>query len=66
MAAPRFCPFCGKTDSEVTLAEFEGHKRHVECFGCGAKGPLAETEDQAVDLWNAPRYTAVLPGRTEA
>lgn len=59
MASPIHCPFCGNTDSEVVAAEFEGYKRRVECFSCGATGPLGETEDQAVELWNAPRYSAM-------
>lgn len=60
MAFQDFCPFCGETDSEVVAAEFEGYKRRVECFSCGATGPLGETEDRAVELWNGPRYMALL------
>jgi Lar family restriction alleviation protein len=52
MATPTSCPHCGKTDSEVVAAEFEGDKKRVECFSCGATGPLGNTEDDAVALWN--------------
>ena len=48
------CPFCGSKKSLCT-----GHYGHMdpkpwraECMTCGATGPWASTEQEAMDAWN--------------
>lgn len=46
------CPFCG---GDQTTTWHIGHLINpwvVECWDCGARGPRAETEAEAVDKWN--------------
>jgi len=45
----KFCPFCGNVDQETfTILDFE----RVECYQCGAVGPLRDEPDEAVEAWN--------------
>lgn len=46
------CPFCKKF---LTMTWHIGHFSKpwvVECYACGAQGPYASTEDEAIELWN--------------
>lgn len=46
------CPFCGH---KGTMAWYIGNFFKpwlIECNNCGARGPYAETEEEAVELWN--------------
>ncbi len=48
----RACPFCGKY---LTMTWHIGHYDKpwiVQCYACGAEGPRAKTEEEAVELWN--------------
>lgn len=49
------CPFCGDSDLEIIESEFEdiqdGEGLTVYC-DCGAQGPAAKTEDEAILKWN--------------
>jgi len=53
------CPFCGQSKMErATLAAIEGDPRphQIVCRRCGARGPTAWDEEEAVKWWNrAPR-----------
>ncbi len=45
------CPFC-----ESGMLPIRSHDEvgpAVVCQGCGAVGPIARTDDEAVALWNA-------------
>lgn len=53
--APLYCPFCGKGDCYV----YQHPKAfNVNCDGCCAAGPAADTEEEAVTLWNTRAPTA--------
>ena len=53
------CNYCGNTiagsvkvDEELaSIGSFQGLFQ-VHCYMCGAKGPVKETEEQAIDAWN--------------
>lgn len=52
------CPFCGEStaeigDSEVPKLNNRGAKQAVFCPECCCEGPVADTESQAMDNWNA-------------
>lgn len=50
------CPFCGHTASVLHDTDEEGDDCYwVECDNCGAIGPTADNEDEAVENWNARR-----------
>lgn len=55
MSEQKACPFC-KMDKLYTADEWKTDsydKQHfVECGNCGARGPLADTLDEAWRLWN--------------
>lgn len=44
------CPFCGNAVDSVALEDDYGN-RNVRCR-CGARGPSADNEREAIDLWN--------------
>jgi len=44
------CPFCKGEEIKLKKAEIMNH--FVACASCLADGPLAHTEERAVDLWN--------------
>lgn len=47
------CPFCKHTESGIEKrVEFSNKPLHVECYACGARGPMASTPDEAAELWN--------------
>lgn len=51
------CPFCGEEDVELADSEVPtihgGKKVAVFCHGCFCEGPVAQSESDAVNLWNA-------------
>ncbi len=50
------CPFCGDSELEIIESEFEDDQDDegltVYC-DCGAQGPAARTEDEAILKWNS-------------
>lgn len=46
----RECPFCECTESCVVTSGT--HEYFINCFSCGAEGPVGKTEDEANRLWN--------------
>ena len=56
------CPFCLSDDIQ-TATDYYTYGAHkceyifAYCPDCGARGPMAKTEDEAVSFWNdRPRY----------
>ena len=49
-------PFCGDSELEIIESEFEDNQKGegltVYC-DCGAQGPAAKTEDEAILKWNS-------------
>lgn len=45
------CPFCGGLDIQVYEGIYDGLHIVVYC-DCGAQGAAAETEAEAIALWN--------------
>jgi Lar family restriction alleviation protein len=50
------CPFCGK-DEQMWQWDSPRHGRiaHVMCTACGAIGPRARTDIEAVRKWNTDK-----------
>lgn len=46
------CPGCHETDNIQVMFTVQGQDYYVHCNNCGATGPHAGTEDQAVHRWN--------------
>lgn len=50
------CPFCGAKWNRLFVVENEIGWFYVECSandnGCGAEGPIAISEDDAINAWN--------------
>lgn len=51
------CPFCWNTDMHLHKTDRAFGKRisdqyHVVCTGCAAFGPLQNTVEKAIELWN--------------
>lgn len=46
------CPFCER-DSSLTILEFEEGSWAVTCNDCGAAGPTAISEQEALDRWHS-------------
>jgi len=45
------CPFCG--DKDVCLSShITDICWFVRCIACGAAGPIAPVEDEAIAIWN--------------
>lgn len=52
---PLPCPFCGSPDS-LTMANVFTFSFCIRCDMCRATGPIADSEDAAMERWNkAPR-----------
>lgn len=53
------CPFCGSDavspGYSICLEIDEVNGRFGECSNCGAMGPIAKTEEAAIELWNERR-----------
>ena len=48
------CPFCGRTDC-LSIDNYENNGKlwwFVACEECMCSGPVAGSEEQAVDAWN--------------
>lgn len=50
MTAPG-CPFCG--EPEASIDEVKPRRFALVCEDCGAIGPEADTQEEAVTRWNA-------------
>ena len=48
------CEKCGSGYVELTGNPFISGKRWVACGMCKHSGPLADTEWEAIERWNAP------------
>lgn len=51
------CPFCLSDDIQTatdyyTYGAFRNEYWFACCPDCGARGPMATTEDEAISLWN--------------
>ena len=49
------CPWHDKTherQANITYGTSSVYKWWVECKCCGARGPIAETQEEAVKKWN--------------
>lgn len=46
------CPFCGYPLVRMVYMEEDNKTWAVECSRCHAQGPHANTEDDALNLWN--------------
>ena len=44
------CPFCHTVDR--IIQESDCGERFIECLLCGARGPIARSENKAAKLWN--------------
>ena len=55
---PMPCPFCGCSNADgmvgwtTSLSISGGHRYYFRCFGCGALGPDAHTQPEALEAWN--------------
>ena len=47
-----YCPFCGHHKVISWHMGCYDKPWFVECMKCGARGPLADSEGEAVDIWN--------------
>lgn len=53
MSVPIPCPFCGGGQTTTWhIGHYILNPWVAECWDCGARGPRAETEAEAVDKWN--------------
>ena len=57
------CPFCHLSHEQGENEFFrifynENDTFSVECFACGASGPLGDTEEDAVQRWNERSSTS--------
>ena len=52
----KLCPFCGAKWNRLFVEKNEIGLFYVECstndYGCGATGPAAISEDDAIEAWN--------------
>ena len=52
------CPFCGTSPedhdegSPILYVDFQDDAWFVKCSNCGAKGPRAAIEEEAIERWN--------------
>ena len=46
------CPFCKSEDVGSSKVQAGSNSYHVCCFECGASGPVANSREEAVKLWN--------------
>lgn len=44
------CPFCGALGEDLTIKR-RRLRFFVSCDGCGAEGPTATDEDEAIKVW---------------
>ena len=55
----KVCCFCSNENPETIRIQEIGNTLAVTCLRCGAIGPVADTEDGAIEYWNI-RTTAVI------
>lgn len=46
------CPFCGGTEDLKVSYDIEDGKPAVRCNWCDAQGPIADSREKAIELWN--------------
>ena len=46
------CPYCGADVRLLHLHQQDEMPRFVRCGKCGARGPTADTAEEAVIMWN--------------
>lgn len=46
------CPFCSGTDLVLINASISGVAWSVGCMGCHAGGPIDDSPEKAVELWD--------------
>ena len=46
------CPFCNNSNPKKYSLQTAGSLHQILCSACGAFGPAAESEDEALDVWN--------------
>lgn len=44
------CPFCGSIEEE--MRGLRCHVKWIQCKGCLVEGETADTEQEAIELWN--------------
>jgi len=55
----KICPFCGSTNTELTNEALDRLDYYqVLCQSCYARGPLGDTIEEALSLWNIRRRKA--------
>jgi Lar family restriction alleviation protein len=47
------CPFCGDRAGIVYSKSVEAYRAY--CFSCGARGPFANSREEAANKWNHPK-----------
>ena len=52
MTKPKPCPFCGCKQMMTWHIGHHDKPWLVECNECSANVPLADTEEEAIELWN--------------
>lgn len=48
----KLCPFCGNYEVNVVSVSGEWFAAQVWCDKCEMNGPIGDTEEEAVLLWN--------------
>ena len=51
MSKLRMCPFC-KNETGFCITQGLNGDRVVQCAKCGATGPEADSDQEAIELWN--------------
>ena len=47
------CPFCGNKETErIRSTNFISNAIRINCYGCGAYGPVATSVEHAKKFWN--------------
>jgi Lar family restriction alleviation protein len=47
------CPFCGDRAGIIYSKSVEAYRAY--CFSCGARGPFANSREEAANKWNHPK-----------
>jgi Lar family restriction alleviation protein len=59
------CPFCQTDELAVNLVDTSQNRKSVECLHCGAVGPSAGEDDDAIRYWNERQDLATLRRKLE-
>ena len=52
------CPHC--REAERLEQRSDCGDRYIECLECGARGPVADSEEEAAELWNNRDVTLIV------